>query len=110
MQAYALRLSQVMTLGFILIVLPFCSLDKSSVTRIGVSTSAHRLSVSASGALAKSDSIYQRSLTRSNSSFNSHVIRDCRVTKLVFNMSLFIYYELLCEPFSLTYLSPIFVL
>lgn len=55
MRVYALRLSQVMTLGIILIVLPFCSLDKSSVTRIGVSSSHSRLS--ASGALAKSDSM-----------------------------------------------------
>lgn len=108
MQVYALKLSQVMTLGIILIVLPFCSLDKSSVTRIGVSSSARRLS--ASGALVKSDSIYQRSLTRPHSSFSSHVIRDCRVTKLVFNIGLFIYYELLCVPFYLTYLSPKFVL
>lgn len=53
----ALRLFQIMTVGIILIVLPFCSSAKWSVTRIGIRTFASRLSGSASGALAAAGAV-----------------------------------------------------
>lgn len=101
MQVYSLRSSKVRTLGIILIVLPFFSLAKSSVTRTGVSTSASSVSVSVWGAavICQHALLFQRSLTPPNSSFSSHIIRDCRIIGLVFNISLFVPFELLCVPF-----------